>query len=88
MKGIIIIGKNCDQDKIDELHRVLAETGQTIEIVESEHVEHGTVRLIEDCRGLDLNVGSMIEGMKLPDESYNGYDELKSGKRRTKKEWE
>jgi len=87
---IIIIGKNCPQEKIEELQKILADNGCNLEIVESEHAEHGTVRLIEDCSA------SIIQAFKKHDELYNihqdyrqGYfNSRKGGKRRTKKEWE
>lgn len=89
-KAIIIICQNCPADKIEELQKALAKSRQSIEIVVSEHAEHGTVKLIEDPRGLDLMCGAMpVLTFNKQDEPYEPwFDNCKGGKRRTKKEWE
>lgn len=79
---IIVIGKNCPTEKLEELKTILSESGQDIEIVESDHVEHGTVKLIEDCGGLHV-----FEKLNTDHVEYLS-NKKKGGKRRSKKEWD
>lgn len=81
-KIIVVIGKNCPTEKLEELQTILAESGQNIDIVQSDHAEHGTVKMIEDCRGLHK--------FKKLNTDHCEYlsNNRKGGKRKTKKEWD